>query len=145
MSAALPIVWRRVAELSAADRALVEAALAARLRAYAPHSKFLVGAALLTTQGTTFLGCNVENDSYGLTICAERTATFSAVAASEQQFARLVIASAGGVSPCGACRQVLAQFAPQLPILLIDALQPERVAEVNLADLLPGRFVFEKQ
>lgn len=142
MSSSLPIVIRAVADLSPADRELVAAALTARLQAYAPYSKFLVGAALRTPDGKQFLGCNVENASYGLTICAERTAIFSAVAAGEQQFARLAIASAGGVAPCGACRQVVAEFAPQLPILLVDAQQPDRVAEVNLADLLPGRFIF---
>jgi cytidine deaminase len=142
MSSSLPVVFRAVADLSEDDRKLVEAAVAARLRAFAPYSKFLVGAALRTPDGQLFLGCNVENASYGLTICAERTAIFSAVAAGEQQFARLAIASVGGVSPCGACRQVAAEFAPNLPVLLVDALQPDRVAEVNLADLLPGRFVF---
>lgn len=144
-SSSLPVVMCTVADLSAADRELVESALAARLRAFAPYSKFLVGAALRTPKGTMFVGCNVENASYGLTICAERTAMFSAVAAGEKQVARLAIASAGGVSPCGACRQVLAEFAPQLPILLIDANRPEQVAEVNLADLLPGRFVFPQR
>ncbi len=141
----LPVVFRAKAELSLQDQALVEAALAARLRAFAPYSKFLVGAALRTPDGKEFSGCNVENASYGLTICAERTAIFSAVAAGEQQFTRLAIASAGGVSPCGACRQVVAEFAPAISILLVDALQPDRVAEVNLADLLPGLFVFEKK
>jgi cytidine deaminase len=142
MSSSLPVVVRALADLSPADQELIEAALHARLRAFAPYSKFPVGAALRTPAGQLFLGCNVENASYGLTICAERTAIFSAVAAGEQQFARLAIASAGGVSPCGACRQVVAEFAPHLPVLLVDALQPDRVAEVNLADLLPGRFIF---
>jgi cytidine deaminase len=142
MTSSLPVVFRARADWLPADRELVEAALAVRLRAFAPYSNFLVGAALRTQAGKLFVGCNVENASYGLTNCAERTAIFSAVAAGEQQFARLAIASVGGVSPCGACRQVLAEFAPQMPILLIDATQPDRVAEVNLADLLPGRFVF---
>lgn len=145
MTAELPIVFRSLTELSAEDRRLIEGALAARERAFAPYSKFLVGAALLTTAGKVFTGCNVENASYGLTICAERTAVFSAVADGEQQFARVAIASAGGVSPCGACRQVLAEFAPRLPILLVDALRADRAAEVNLGDLLPGLFVFEKK
>ena len=138
-------MFRLLPEVSPADRQLVEAALATRLRAFAPYSQFLVGAALLTPAGRIFTGCNVENASYGLTICAERTAVFSAVADGEQKYARLAIASAGGVSPCGACRQVLAEFAPQLPILLVDALRPDQIAEVNLTDLLPGRFVFEKK
>lgn len=142
MTSSLPVVFRAIADLSAADRELVEAALAVRQRAFAPYSKFFVGAALRTHDGKLFVGCNVENASYGLTNCAERTAIFSAIAAGEQQFARLAIASPGGVSPCGACRQVVAEFAPQITILLVDAAQPDRVAEVNLADLLPGRFIF---
>lgn len=142
MTSSLPVVFRAIADLSAADRELVEAALAVRQRAFAPYSKFFVGAALRTHDGKLFVGCNVENASYGLTNCAERTAIFSAIAAGEHQFARLAIASPGGVSPCGACRQVVAEFAPQITILLVDAAQPDRVAEVNLADLLPGRFIF---
>jgi cytidine deaminase len=145
MPSELPIVFRSLSELTSEDRRLVEAALVARQRAFAPYSKFLVGAALVTTAGKLFSGCNVENASYGLTICAERTAVFSAVADGEQKFARLAIASEGGVSPCGACRQVLAEFSPQLPILLVDVLQPDRVAEVSLGDLLPGLFVFDKK
>jgi cytidine deaminase len=141
----LPVVIRSLAQLSPEDRQSIDEALAVRQRAYAPYSGFLVGAALRTAEGTIVVGCNVENASYGLTNCAERTALFAAVAAGEKGFTRLVIASAGGVTPCGACRQVLAEFAPNLPILLVDADRPEEVAEVNLADLLPGRFVFEKR
>lgn len=140
----LPVVMHPLIQLAPADQQLVQEALAVRLRAHAPYSKFLVGAAVRTPTGTVYSGCNVENASYGLTNCAERTAVYSAVAAGDKEFARLAIASAGGVSPCGACRQVLAEFAPNLSVLLIDADRPEEVAEVNLADLLPGRFVFEK-
>lgn len=141
----LPVVLQNRSQLAPADQQLVDAALDVRLRAHAPYSQFLVGAAIRTAAGTMFRGCNVENASYGLTNCAERTAVFSAVAAGEHEFARLAIASVGGVSPCGACRQVLAEFAPNLAILLVDADRPEQVAEVSLADLLPGRFVFEKK
>jgi cytidine deaminase len=119
---------------------LVAAALAARQRAYAPYSKFLVGAALLTTTGHTFIGCNVENVSLGLTNCAERVALAAAVAAGERSFIALAIASTGGVTPCGACRQVLAEFCDDLPIYLVDAEQPTQVATMRLAELLPGRF-----
>lgn len=139
----LPVVIHVVSQLPLTDRLLVQAALAVRQRAHAPYSKFLVGAALQTAEGKLFVGCNVENASYGLTNCAERTAIFSAVAAGEQQFTRLAITSAGGVTPCGACRQVLAEFAPNLSILLIDTDHPDQAAEVNLADLLPGRFIFK--
>ena len=119
---------------------IVNAALDVRRRAYAPHSGFLVGAALLTAEGTIVQGCNVENDSYGLTICAERVAVASAVALGQRSFEMLAVASAGGLAPCGACRQVLAQFCDHLEILLVDAAHPDRVVEVRLSDLLPSRF-----
>lgn len=125
-------------------RALIAAAIAVRQRAYARYSDFLVGAALLAGDGQVYNGCNVENVSYGLTNCAERTAVFSAVAAGQRKFALLAIASKGGVTPCGACRQVLAEFAPELPILLVDVDQPGQVVEANLRDLLPGAFTFAR-
>ena len=121
--------------------ALVQAAMEIRQRAYARYSKFLVGAALLTGDGHIFAGCNVENGSYGLTICAERAAVFAAVAAGQQKFDRLAVATAGGATPCGACRQVLAEFAPELPILLVDVDRKGAIVEVNLRDLLPGAFI----
>ena len=99
--------------------ALVAAALEARRQAYAPYSKFAVGAALLTSTGRIFPGCNVENTSYGLTICAERTAACSAVAAGEREFTAIAVALSGGGTPCGACRQFLAEFNPALPVFLI--------------------------
>jgi cytidine deaminase len=120
--------------------ALIQAATDIRQRAYAKYSKFLVGAALLTADGKIFAGCNVENSSYGLTICAERVAVFSAVAAGQQRFELLAIATSGGATPCGACRQVLAEFGPELPILLIDVDRPGSIVEANLRDLLPGAF-----
>jgi len=120
--------------------AIVHAAIEVRQRAYAKYSKFLVGAAVLTADGRIFAGCNVENSSYGLTICAERAAVFAAVAAGQQRFEQLAIATAGGSMPCGACRQVLAEFAPDLPILLIDINRPGTIVEVNLRDLLPQAF-----
>lgn len=124
---------------------LVKAAIDVRERAYARYSKFLVGAALLTTDGQIFAGCNVENSSYGLTICAERAAVFAAIAAGQQRFELLAIATTGGATPCGACRQVLAEFAPQLPILLIDVERPDAIVEVNLRELLPGAFSLKAQ
>jgi cytidine deaminase len=120
--------------------ALVQAAIEVRQRAYARYSKFLVGAAVFTGDGKIFSGCNVENGSYGLTICAERAAVFTAVAAGQQRFELLAIAAAGGATPCGACRQVLAEFAPDLSILLVDVTRPGSIVEVNLRDLLPGAF-----
>lgn len=121
-------------------RELIAAALAARQRAYAPYSNFLVGASILTEGGSIYSGCNVENASYGLTNCAERVAVGIAVAAGERSFSALAVAAPGAVTPCGACRQVLAEFAPDLPILLIDALRPEFVTETDLRILLPSLF-----
>jgi cytidine deaminase len=120
--------------------ALVQAAIDVRQRAYARYSNFLVGAAILAADGKIYTGCNVENGSYGLTICAERAAVFNAVAAGQRQFQLLAIATTGGGTPCGACRQVLAEFAPELPILLVDVAQPNAIVETNLRDLLPQAF-----
>ncbi|MBW8884827.1 MAG: cytidine deaminase [Planctomycetia bacterium] len=119
---------------------LVQAAIGVRQRAYARYSQFLVGAAVLAADGKIYSGCNVENSSYGLTICAERAAVFSAVAAGQRQFQMLAIATAGGGTPCGACRQVLAEFAPDLAILLIDVDRSNEIAEANLRELLPQAF-----
>lgn len=120
--------------------ALVAAALAARERSYSPYSKFAVGAALLTSTGEVFTGCNVENCSYGLTICAERTAACTAVAAGRREFTALALALSGGGTPCGACRQFLAEFSPNLPIYIVDADAPGKIMETSLDVLLPGRF-----
>lgn len=125
-------------------RQLVQAALAARERAYARYSGFLVGAALEAADGHVFTGCNVENASYGLTNCAERTAVFSAVTEGQRQFAGLAIASAGGVPPCGACRQVLAEFCDDLPIVIVDVARPADWVTTRLSLLLPQRFVFDR-
>lgn len=102
---------------------LAHAAWQARSQAYAPYSRFAVGAALLTADGTIFAGTNVENLSFGLTICAERAAVFAAVAQGHREFLRLLIVAEteAPISPCGACRQVLAEFAPALPILALTA------------------------
>ncbi len=118
---------------------LLRKAVAARARAYSPYSKFAVGAALLCADGEVFLGCNVENASYGLTICAERNAVFAAVAAGRRDFAMLALSVSGAGTPCGACRQVLNEFAPRLPILLGDEDGKLR-GEVSLDQLLPNAF-----
>jgi len=121
---------------------LIEAACAVRQHAHAPTSGFLVGAALLTADGSIFVGCNVENKSLGLTQCAERSAVTAAVAAGQQELKQLVVASDGGASPCGACRQVLSEFADQLSIHIVDTRggSGELVETVELADLLPLPF-----
>lgn len=118
---------------------LIEAACRVRERAYAPYSSFQVGAALQTSGGV-FAGCNVENASYGLTVCAERAAIMSAVAGGERDFELLVVASAGGAPPCGACRQALAEFCRDLPVLLVDVEKGNAVSRTKLSDLLPDRF-----
>jgi cytidine deaminase len=121
-------------------QALIAAALAAREKAHAPYSKFLVGAAVLTESGAIYAGCNVENASYGLTICAERVAICSAVAAGDRALTAMVVATSGRGTPCGACRQFAAEFRPDLPILLVDADRPDSIVEKNLAELLPNQF-----
>lgn len=119
---------------------LVKAALEARQRAYAPYSNFLVGAALLGRSGKVYLGCNVENASYGLCVCAERTALVSAVAAGEREFTGLAVATSSSppCPPCGLCRQSLAEFAADLPIVLVNA-SGER-SETTLAAIFPQSF-----
>ncbi len=126
--------------------ALVREALVAQGRAYAPYSKFHVGAALLTKSGRVFLGCNVENASYPVGICAERTAIVAMVAAGEREPVALAIVTPGrrGGSPCGLCRQTLGEFARDLPIALVGA-EGGKLArrDTNIAALLPDAFDFE--
>ena len=106
-------------------------------RAYAPYSKFLVGAVLVGRDGGIFAGCNVENISFGLTICAERNAVFAAVAAGCRDFEKIVIVADTEVpaSPCGACRQVLAEFNPDLKVVLANFRGKSET--FHLAQLLP--------
>jgi len=122
------------------DTALISAACEARQHAFVPYSQYRVGAAVRTAQGHIFRGCNVENKSYSLTICAERAAIFNAIQAGEQDFEALAIATEDGAAPCGACRQVLAEFAPDLSILLVTAQSPPTFTETSLKLLLPDRF-----
>lgn len=119
---------------------LVQQAVNARQCAYAPYSQFAVGAALLDVHGHVYAGCNVENASYGLTLCAERVAVANALVAGSQAFRALVVVASGAASPCGACRQVLAEFCEGLPIWLVDADDPSHIVETTLAALLPMRF-----
>ena len=116
---------------------LIQEATEARARAYAPYSKFAVGAALLGKSGRVYRGCNVENLSFGLTICAERNAVAAAVAAGEREFTAIAIIadSKTPVTPCGACRQVLAEFCPELDVWSVN-LEGERY-EARLSELLP--------
>lgn len=113
-------------------------------KAYIPYSKFPVGAALVTKEGKIYTGCNIENASYGLCNCAERTAIFKAVSEGERDFSYLVITGEtdGPISPCGACRQVIAEFCdPKMPVLLTNVKGDEK--EVTVEQLLPGAFSIE--
>lgn len=118
---------------------LISAARSAQARAYAPYSNFRVGAALESIDGEVFTGCNVENASYGLTICAERAAISAAVVAGARRFRRAVVVSDVDppAAPCGACRQVLAEFGLDLPIEAVGSL---RSLSWRLGDLLPSAF-----
>jgi cytidine deaminase len=119
---------------------LIDAALEVRKNAYAPYSNFLVGAAVLTEDGTMFTGTNVENASYGLTICAERIAAGAAIAAGHRMITVVAVATAAAASPCGACRQFLAEFGGGMKIFQVDADNPTHVVETSLDILLPEQF-----
>lgn len=109
--------------------------------AYVPYSNFPVGAALLSKTGEIFTGCNIENASYGLSNCAERTAIFKAISEGEHQFEKLLVTgnTEGPISPCGACRQVISEFcAPDMPVVLTNTAGDTK--ETTVAELLPGAF-----
>ncbi|MEA3287944.1 MAG: cytidine deaminase [Candidatus Marinimicrobia bacterium] len=117
---------------------LIKAAQDVRERAYAKYSNFKVGAAVETSDGKIYQGCNIENASYSLTQCAERTALFTAIAAGEKKFRHLVVASENGVSPCGACRQVIWELCGDIPITIVD--EQGNIKETSSAKLLPKAF-----
>ena len=117
---------------------LLQAACAIREQAYAPYSNYKVGAALLTENGRIFTGVNVENSSYGLCNCAERTAVFKMVTEGIHEFHAVAVCTENGGSPCGACRQVLTEFAGDVPVLLTDI--DGNVRETTLYTLLPDHF-----
>lgn len=118
--------------------ALVQAALAVRQRAYAPYSRYLVGAAVLTRDGTVISGCNVENASYPATICAERVALTAAVAQGYRDFVAIAVATLNGGTPCGICRQVMAELGPTMVVYITDAQGNFRTTSVEA--LLPSAF-----
>ena len=118
---------------------LMKMAIEARQNAYAPYSHFAVGAALLAESGRVYTGCNIENASYGLTCCAERNAIFAAVGAGERRFKMLAVAadSSEPVAPCGACRQVIAEFG--IPLVVMGNLK-EATKTMTAEELLPYGF-----
>jgi len=121
------------------DEQLLAMAREAMLRSYSPYSHFKVGACLLCNDGRIFQGCNVENASFGLTNCAERTAIFKAVSEGAKDFAAIAIAAEKAAPwPCGACRQVLNEFAPNIRVLI--TWNGDQVAEASLSQLLPHSF-----
>jgi cytidine deaminase len=117
---------------------LVSLAREARDKAYAPYSGFTVGAALRTKSGRIYSGCNVENASYGLSICAERVAVFKAVCEGEKEFEALAVVTETLASPCGACRQVLAEFGLDIQVIVADLGEKRELYTVG--DLLPAAF-----
>jgi cytidine deaminase len=118
--------------------ALISSACEARSRAYARYSRYEVGAAVLTEDGQIYPGANVENSVYGLTICAERAAVFTAVSAGQRRIIAVAVCTQNAVSPCGSCRQVLSEFADDIPIWLVDA--EGNIRETSLDALLPEQF-----
>jgi len=120
------------------DKQLIALAAEARRNAYAPYSHYSVGAALLTASGRVYSGCNVENASYGLAICAERTAAVKAISEGEREFVAIAVVTENGGTPCGACRQVLNEFGPDMRVLIADA--TGNYQALGLSELLPASF-----
>jgi len=133
--------------MAAADKetkeTLIGLAIEARKRSYSPYSKYPVGAAVLAESGSTYTGCNIENSSFGLTNCAERTAIFKAVSEGEKKIAAIAIAAKSS-APCGACRQVMSEFASaSMPVYLVNMDESKgtyEVIETTLGELLPLSF-----
>jgi cytidine deaminase len=120
---------------------LIAKAIEAREKAHAPYSHFAVGAALLARSGRIYTGCNVENASYGLSVCAERVAVFKAVSEGERDFEAIAVVTENGVTPCGACRQVLMEFGEDIQVIVADGTGGYRV--FGLQELLPEAFTPE--
>jgi len=117
---------------------LIQEAVEARKKAYAPYSNYQGGAALVTADGKIYRGCNVENAAYGPSICAERTAIVKAISEGDQDFDAIAVVTENGGAPCGPCRQVMREFAPHLTIIISDLQGNVRV--LTLPDLLPDSF-----
>jgi cytidine deaminase len=123
-------------------RALIDLANEARCRAYAPYSKYQVGVALRTKSGRIFTGCNVENAAYPTSMCAERVAIFKAVSEGEKEFEVIAVATPNGGSPCGGCRQVMAEFGLDTIVLIANG-EGRLVTETTVGGLLPMAFTPE--
>jgi cytidine deaminase len=118
---------------------LIELAREVRENAYAPYSSYRVGAALVTTSGKFFTGCNVESAAYPTSMCAERVAVFKAVSEGEREFVAIAVVTSNGSTPCGACRQVLAEFGLDTQVLIADG-EGNLKHEARMRELLPGAF-----
>jgi cytidine deaminase len=128
------------------SKQLVAAAAKARAGSVSPYSKFKVGAALLTKSGQIIGGANVESASYGLTCCAERVALFKALTEGRKDFVAVAVVArwAGGPMPCGACRQLLAEYAPRAKVFIADAAELEKIRVFTVRGLLPSAFGFQR-
>ena len=118
---------------------LVRIANQVRKWAYAPYSKYLVGAAVLTDLGRVYDGVNIENAAYPVTVCAERVAIFKAVSNGEKEFQAIAVVTKNGGMPCGSCRQVMAEFSPEMLVIIADENEIIKT-EKKVNDLLPGAF-----
>jgi cytidine deaminase len=118
---------------------LIQIALEARKNAYVPYSHYPVGAALLTESGKIFIGANIENAAFSVTICAERTAIFKAVSEGERDLQAIAVVTKNGGTPCGSCRQVMAEFNPNMKIYIADE-HGKLIQETVLKEILPGYF-----
>lgn len=118
---------------------LIQIAIDARNKSYSPYSHYPVGAALRTKSGKTYIGANIENSSFPVTVCAERTAIFQAVLDGERDFEAIAVATENGGSPCGACRQVMAEFSLDMLVIIVDA-QGKIIDERTVIELLPLAF-----
>lgn len=119
---------------------LVERAVQARQWAYAPYSEYAVGSAVLTESGKVYDGVNIENAAYPTSICAERVAIFKAVSEGERSFSAIAVVTSNGGTPCGSCRQVMAEFGTDTLVIIADA-SGRVVTEMTVAELLPGAFL----
>jgi cytidine deaminase len=120
-------------------RSLIEEATVARKQAYVPYSHYPVGAALLTTSGEVYTGCNIEIASFGATVCGERTAAFKAVSEGQREFQAVAVVTSNGAAPCGICRQVLYEFGPEMIVIMADP-DGHITWEGPLTELLPHGF-----